>query len=636
MVQEKPIQITTLNQFIEWVEQLKEQTEHSNLGRCLFRGLSNKEYSIEASAWRRLMDQADQNNLEKLLEINRGLINDARLYEHDRENGRELTDLEILAKLQHFRVATCLIDFTYSAQVALWFACQSSHKKTPDSEELADGKVCVIFDKPSKIRQITPELLNQGLDYFFETGEDGVYPLYQWQPRQLNNRIFPQYSVFLFGGDRIIEPDRECSIPAISKEKILASLEDFSQMTEATLFPDFEGFVYQRTQERPYNVPDYKRRGYSAHQEGRYEEAIIDYDEAIYRNPNDTETYTLRGHAKIQLEQYGEAIADFDEAISRDPDNTSAYHGRGTANYFLYQNEPAIADFSETIRLNPNDRRSYKFRGDVKRDIGRLDEAREDYQKALELAQQVDDTLLIASITPALQEIDSLAVENRGWGPERFEALVPENLRDTYEGPNGSAELYSLGADLQSLIQEQGWELTLRFGVKHIFFFSGNIRLFGFNLFSTRPRFTFCGITQEEARAVVPQYEFTAYPQYSQLVCQRGPTVTDLRPLFEFVYRNAMQLWEDDQEIVEALKHILEDYDYLEYDEEASRRSYGLRVKVTRFDVDRDFSVTGHICRALGHATGRRFFVPSVVTHGSQNWDTAWRFFTIREWPLPL
>ena len=159
MAQKEPTQITTLNQFIEWIDQLKEQTEHSNLGRCLFRGLSNKEHSIEASAWHRLTHEADKNNLERFLEINRGLINDARLYEHDRKNGRELKDLEILAELQHFRAATCLIDFTYSAQVALWFACQSSHKKPPDSEELADGKVCVIFDETST------RLLKEGTDY---------------------------------------------------------------------------------------------------------------------------------------------------------------------------------------------------------------------------------------------------------------------------------------------------------------------------------------------------------------------------------------------------------------------------------------------------------------------------------------
>ena len=634
MEKKEPPRITTLNEFIEWVERLKKQVEQSNLGKCLFRGLSNKEYSIEASAWRRLKHEADQNNFEIFLEINTSLINDARLYEHDHKNGRELKDLEVLAELQHFRVATCLIDFTYSAQVALWFACQSSYGKSPNSEKLADGKVGVVFDNTNKIKQITPDLLNEEINAFFETNEDGIYPLYQWQPRQMNNRIFPQYSVFLFGGDKIIEPDEECIIAADSKQKILTSLENFSQITEATLFPDFEGFAYQRTQERPYNVLDYKEYGYRAYQNRQYEKAITYCDEAIKQNPDDVDAYKLRGNAKVRLEQYTEAIVDFDDVLSKDPNVASAYYARGAAHYFLYQNELAVADFDHAIRLNPNDRRSYKLRGDVKRDLGRFEDARNDFQTALELASQAEDTFLIASITPALQEIDSRITEGGHWTPERFEALVPEQFREPYEAKNRDGVLYSLGADLQTFFHKQSWELSPRFSVKHIFFFAEDRRLFGINLFSSLPRLTFCNVSPEEARGIVPQYDFTSYPQYSQLVCQRGPSVEDLRPFFDFVYRkHIMRLWED-QEIVDALKHILENYDYLEYDEAISKRTNGLGVKVTRLDADRDFSVTGYICRALEQTTGRRFFVSGVVIHSSQDWEKDWTFFTVREWQL--
>ena len=632
MAKEAPNQITTLNEFIEWIEELKKRAEQLNLGKCLFRGLSNEEYSIEASAWRRLKHEVDKNNPGMFLEINIGLINDARLYEHHVKNGRELKDLEILAELQHFRAATCLIDFTYSAQVALWFACQSSYSNAPNSEELADGKVGVVFDNTSKIKQITPELLNKEISYFFETNEDGIYPLYQWQPRQLNNRIFPQYSVFLFGGDRIIEPDEECIIAADSKQKILASLEDFSQTTEATLFPDFEGFVYQRTQERPYNVPDYKEHGYRAYQNRQYEEAITYFDEAINRNPNDIEAYKLRGDAKIRLERYIEAIEDFDTAISRAPDMASAYHARGAANYFLYQNESAISDFDNAIRLNPDDRRSHKLRGDVKRDLGRFDEAKDDYQTALGLASQVDDTFLVASITPALREIDSRIAEDEHWTSERFGELVPEDLRGVYEAKNRDGELYSLGAHLQALIEEKGWQLTRRFGVKHIFFFAGNIRLFGINLFSSRPRLTFCGITEAEVRRVVPQYEFTAYPQYSQLVCQRGPTVEDLRPLFEYTLMK--------HNSISALNPILKDYPYLEYDEINSEGIVKLRVKVreTCLETERDSEVMHRIKNELESATGR-FYVPILnPVSGSPSEeirDTRWRYFTLHENPRP-
>ncbi len=96
-----------------------------------------------------------------------------------------------------------------------------------------------------------------------------------------------------------------------------------------------------------------------------------------------------------------------------------------------------------------------------------------------------------------------------------------------------------------------------------------------------------------------------------------------------------MQLWED-QAIVHALKHALQNYDYLEYDEAASKHINALKVKVKadHLNAKRDFSVAGNICKILEKETGRRFFVPGVVTHGSQNWATEWTWFNVREQQL--
>ena len=477
------IRITTLNSFIDWVTELSPR-------RYLFRGLSNAKHCIEASAWRRLTDERNKENLEKFLEINRSLIRDARRYGHDQRSGRELSDLEVLAELQHFRAATCLIDFTYSPQVALWFACQSG------TRESADGKVNAVLENADRIKEITPKLQKEDIDSFFETDEEGYYYLHRWQPTQLNNRIFSQSSVFLFGGDRIIEPDRECVIAEESKQEILASLEDFSQTTEATLFPDFDGFVRQRTHDRPYDIPvfDYRDYGDRAYQRGRYEEAINYYNEAIPQEPEEASLYRSRGSAKLKLELYDEAISDFDEAILRNPDDTEAYELRGDAHYYL----------------------------------GNRTEAREDFQKAMELAPQTNHDASRANVI-----ID--------WTPQRFRESIPEEFRDRYEGYDGRDDLYRLGAELESFIQKRGWQLKRRFSVKHIFYLVGNTRLFGFNLFSSQPRFTFCGIRVEEATSVLPGFGFTPYRQYSQLVCHRGPTVEDLSDLFEFVHNRATQ-----------------------------------------------------------------------------------------------
>ena len=141
------------------------------------------------------------------------MIKDARLRGYDEKDGRKLPDLEILAELQHFRAATFLIDFTYSPQVALWFACGQSFKDPQNSNELSAGKVCAVFVNPDRVIEVTPGLLKQDISFFFEANADGTYPLYWWEPGELNSRIPPQHSVFLFGGARTIEPDEGMHYP---------------------------------------------------------------------------------------------------------------------------------------------------------------------------------------------------------------------------------------------------------------------------------------------------------------------------------------------------------------------------------------------------------------------------------------
>ena len=90
------------------------------------------------------------------------MIRDARLEGHDPKNRQRLSDLELLAELQHYGAATCLIDFTYNAQVALWMACQQRSKWG------VNGKVFdVCSDDPVRFKKVTPKSLQKDLDYFF-------------------------------------------------------------------------------------------------------------------------------------------------------------------------------------------------------------------------------------------------------------------------------------------------------------------------------------------------------------------------------------------------------------------------------------------------------------------------------------
>lgn len=300
----KEVCITTLSEFMEWTQQFAP-------GEYLFRGISNEDYEIEASAYRRLKTEADSNP-EKFLEINKELIKDARLRGHARKSGRDLKDLEILAELQHFRAATCMIDFTYSAQIALWFACGQ------DSEDLSNGKVIAVRNKPPRFTEITPDLLEEPIDYFLQDSDESQSKqLYQWQPWQLNNRIGAQQSIFLFG-DSKIDPDEKCTIIGDNKQDIRTALQQGANITEAILFPDFDGFARLRSHQIPYaplGASEYREHADQAFQKGEYAEAIADYDIVISLDQGDAEVYYNRGFANYRLKRPDDAKEDLQEAL---------------------------------------------------------------------------------------------------------------------------------------------------------------------------------------------------------------------------------------------------------------------------------------------------------------------------------
>lgn len=355
--------IKTLNEFINWTAQFEPRD-------YVFRGVSNETYRIQASAYRR--PKETDRGFEKFLQINKGLIDEATLRGYNERNGRKLEDLEILAELQHFGAATCLIDFTYNALVALWFACQPD-SKTEDSESQPNGKVFAVFNKPPRFTEIKSGLLSGTIDRFLQDSDNPQ--LYHWQPRQQNNRIIAQQSIFLFG-DYEFYADGECIIAKKNKKSILTELEQVSGITEAMLFPDFDGFARLRREGIRYTQLldyEYRERADKRFQEKKYKEAISDYDMAIDLDPDYADSYYRRGLAKYDDEQYGSAISDFDTFIDKNPDYAEAYYYRAKANSSL----------------------------------GHLTEASENLQMALELADQTNDQRLVELIQELLYEINS-------------------------------------------------------------------------------------------------------------------------------------------------------------------------------------------------------------------------------------
>ena len=490
--------IETLEEFIKW-------TKRFIYREYVFRGVSKHDDEIEASTYRRLknekgkFEKKEDETPEKLLEINRRMLEDARRQGHGTKDGVPLKDLDLLAELQHLGAATCLIDFTYNPLVALWMACRKSSRGASNGKVYAVG----LNSQNTTFEEVTVEKAQKkNIDYFFTPDKDEVYKLYQWHPNYQNNRMRAQQSIFLFSGAPIASI-ADCIISSNSKQEIRDVLEQSVGMTEGSLFPDFEGFASQRAHNKRHVELDaqyYFHKGLEAEEKdnrelaagyytkgipltpderllyqlhynrascndaiGKFNLAIKDYSKVIELKPNSAFLYYNRGIAKAELERYEDAIADFNEAIRLKIDNTFVYLDRGIAKAELERYEDAIADFNEAIRLNLSDADAYYNRGIAKAELERYEDAIADFNEAIRLnSNEVEMSMFRLEDLSTLQQVVAkviidIVVHNSSPGTYKFTFSDLYHQRESIQGHSNTQDIEAIIRDtVQTLRDEPG------------------------------------------------------------------------------------------------------------------------------------------------------------------------------------
>ena len=132
------------------------------------------------------------------------------------------------------------------------------------------------------------------------------------------------------------------------------------------------------------------KQGIQLFEQGEYEAAILEYDEAIRLDPEYARAYYDRGTVYGALGQYEQAIQEYNEAIRLDPEDVWALGNRGSSYFDLGQYQRAIQDFDEAARLNPEEGLIYANRMMAYTMLNMDTEAEQDLNRAVELGIDSD------------------------------------------------------------------------------------------------------------------------------------------------------------------------------------------------------------------------------------------------------
>ena len=129
---------------------------------------------------------------------------------------------------------------------------------------------------------------------------------------------------------------------------------------------------------------DHQAAGNQLSNEGRWEEAVTEYDEAIRLNPRDSLAYYNRAGAYRNLGEYQMAIQDYEQVLGLNPRDALAYDSRADAYLELGEYQLAIQDYDEALNIFPQLGEAYAGRARSYQYLGKDSKAQQDVERAVE------------------------------------------------------------------------------------------------------------------------------------------------------------------------------------------------------------------------------------------------------------
>jgi Flp pilus assembly protein TadD len=135
--------------------------------------------------------------------------------------------------------------------------------------------------------------------------------------------------------------------------------------------------------------PDYAKAhnnlGLAYYDMGRMDEAMVEYKKAISLRPGYANAHNNLGIAYYDMGRMDEAIGEYKKAISLRPGYADAHNNLGIAYYDMGRMDEAIGEYKKAISLRPGYANVHNNLGLAYYDMGRMDEAIDEYKKAIKV-----------------------------------------------------------------------------------------------------------------------------------------------------------------------------------------------------------------------------------------------------------
>ena len=125
--------------------------------------------------------------------------------------------------------------------------------------------------------------------------------------------------------------------------------------------------------------------GAALEQAGKVQDAIGQYERALWIKPDYAESHFNLGNALMQVGRLSEAVEQYEEALRFKPEYSEAHNNLGNALLRTGKIEEAIGQYEQALRLMPDSVVVHYTLGNALLKAGRLSEAAEQYEQAVRI-----------------------------------------------------------------------------------------------------------------------------------------------------------------------------------------------------------------------------------------------------------